>query len=316
MDSCKKLKVLPKLSHSVENLLFLSNCVNLYMIQDFPPILTHICLYNCKNLQTLPQLPPNLERINLSSCKKLKMIPQLPQKLTSLEARNCVSLEKVPNLSKCSGLYELDFSGCRKLKEIQGWENLHSLWILKLGGTPHNIVSNNNIKELLIGPKLESDFTCTLTCNEVPSWIRCKEEGSLLSFQWPLNNSENYTMGFLGLFFWVVLKARALPDRDVVVSIQINGLGVKIYGYEIQYEVEEISFLHWSPRDDLDNGLGTHIKVGEVMKVTIDETQVKARMVKRIGVVALYRNTDGFVQFVPITKVGLTTKKRKRNFRG
>lgn len=163
---------------------------------------------------------------------------------------------------------------------------------------------------------MESDFTCTLTCNEVPSWIRCKEEGSLLSFQWPLNNSENYTMGFLGLFFWVVLKARALPDRDVVVSIQINGLGVKIYGYEIQYEVEEISFLHWSPRDDLDNGLGTHIKVGEVMKVTIDETQVKARMVKRIGVVALYRNTDGFVQFVPITKVGLTTKKRKRNFRG
>lgn len=93
-------------------------------------------LHDCKNLKIISQLPSNLESITLLRCNNLKVLPKLPQKLRNLVATDCESMEKVPNLLNCTELEVLNLSGCRKLKEIRGWENLH-LSRITLIGVPH-----------------------------------------------------------------------------------------------------------------------------------------------------------------------------------
>ncbi|XP_031113487.1 TMV resistance protein N-like [Ipomoea triloba] len=316
LSGCEKLKMLPEFPHSVKNIKLLG-CKKLKVLPQLPHNLEWIDLSGCEKLKMLPLLPPNLSSITLNVCAKLKMLPELPQKLRTLEAKNCVSLEKVPNLSNNTSLYGLDFSGCGKLKEIPGWESL-PLLMLNLGGIPHILVSHT-IKELLTSSKLMSRFTCTLTCNEIPSWIGCTEEGWALSFQWPLCDAEDYTSSpFLGLFFWVVFKPQPIPEinrgGEDLVTIQINGINVNMFVRNIQLEAEEISFLHWSPRQHwssrrlcicLDN-----VKGGDVMTIAL-KTSIGPSIVKKIGVAALYKDDDGLRHFVPITKVGLNTKNLK-----
>lgn len=112
----------------------------------------------------------------------------------------------------------------------------------------------------------------------------------------------------------MVFKAHALKPLDPKkVIIKSNGFSGDVWKDWIQLEVEEISILHRSSRYTLVScGFCTDIKVGEVIKVSI-ETPIETKMVKKLGVAALYRDNKGSIQFVPITKVGLNTKKRKRN---
>nr|GMC71429.1 TMV resistance protein N-like isoform X1 [Ipomoea batatas]GMD44081.1 TMV resistance protein N-like isoform X1 [Ipomoea batatas] len=87
----------------------------------------------------------------------------------------------------------------------------------------------------------------------------------------------------------------------------------------IQLEVEGILFLHVITANDLYYyGFGD-IKAGEVIKATprteVHEgfyrdwrfrspSLVEASVVKKIGVEALYRDKDGSLQLLPLTKVG------------
>lgn len=141
-------------------------------------------------------------------------------------------------------------------------------------------------------------FRCALTFNEIPSWIRCKEEGSSVSFQWPLYNSEKFTSGFFGLFFWAVIKAR--PSEGHYFTIENNN-GFKAFSWMNPGSIPlEYSILHFCESRNLNYYFGfQYIKAGEVIKITASESCV----VKKIGAGALYRDRDGSIQFVPVTKV-------------
>lgn len=239
------------------------------MLTELPPNLLEISFNGCGNLNELPEsigqfrklkcldlsncrqlkmIPASfgklrLKFLDLRGCKQLKMLPELPQNLRSLYAKNCESLEKV-HLSKM--LEVLDLTCCRKLTEIQGWENVQFLRQMKLGGVPH-IKFSENIKQVLIHHWW--DFEYTLPDNEIPSWITSKKEGSSISFSLPLSNLE-----FLGLCIWVVLKPalRLSLHRQYHVTIENDGFKVDSRSYWIELLVgEEISFLHPITRDDL-----------------------------------------------------------------
>ncbi|XP_031111600.1 TMV resistance protein N-like isoform X2 [Ipomoea triloba] len=96
------------------------------------------------HLKLIQQFPPNIEHISLRNCKNLKMLPQLPQNLLSLCAINCESLETV-HLPKMLKIVNL--TNCKKLKEIQGWENAQFLRIITLRGVP-NIKFSENINQV------------------------------------------------------------------------------------------------------------------------------------------------------------------------
>ncbi|XP_019168421.1 PREDICTED: TMV resistance protein N-like isoform X2 [Ipomoea nil] len=324
LNFCKNIEVLPKLHHTVSNV-HLDHCHSLKMIQELPLNLREFSLNDCNNVQILPQLPSNLREISLKGCynlkmlpqfppsleiiwlegsKNLKLIPELPQPLRSLTAKNCESMEKIPNLSHNTVLSVLNLSGCRKLKEIQGWENnLHIMSSMMLGGVPH-IDFSESIKEVLLGSRLGYvGFECSLTCNEIPSWIRCKEEGASLSFQFP---TESNTLEFVGLLFWVVIIAFPGLSCDYFVSIETSAFKMnRLLSFSVQLEMEEISILHFIPRYHLED-----IKAGEVVKVTPitkiriagSPTSIEACMMKKIGAEALYIDKYGVRQFVPLIK--------------
>nr|GMD65043.1 TMV resistance protein N-like [Ipomoea batatas] len=125
--------------------IMLSFCDNLEVVSaTFPTSLGQIILSGCTNLKMLPELPHTLRHIILEDCKNLKMLSQLPQKLISLDAINCELLETVHLPKKLESVH---FGNCKKLKEIQGWENAQFLREIKLRGVP-NIKFSENINKV------------------------------------------------------------------------------------------------------------------------------------------------------------------------
>ncbi|KAF3796227.1 Disease resistance protein [Nymphaea thermarum] len=76
---------------------------------------------------------PQLERLDVECCESLQFLPQLPPSLVRLSARCCSALEMMSDISNLKGLQELDLSGCEKLIDIPGLENLGYLKVVKLG---------------------------------------------------------------------------------------------------------------------------------------------------------------------------------------
>nr|GLL40680.1 TMV resistance protein N-like isoform X1 [Ipomoea trifida] len=193
---------------------------------------------------------------------------------------------------------------------------------MRFGGVPHTDFSES-IKEVL---KHSMNSNGLLACNEIPGWIRCQKEKSSISFQYPSANLKNHTLEFYGFVFLVVFNpAPLLPPLYCHYDMRIETHDSKAVRYAwhkyrgIQLEVEGILFLHVITANDLyDYGFGD-IKAGEVIKATprtevyegfyIDwsirsPSLVKASVVKKIGVEALYRDKDGTLQLLPLTKVG------------
>nr|GMD70361.1 TMV resistance protein N-like [Ipomoea batatas] len=306
MNFCKNIEVLPKLHHTVEKV-YLDHCHSLKMIQELPPRLRDFSLNACQNLEILPELPPNLSRIILNGCRNLKMLPKLPPHLEILSLHGCGFLQILPQLPP--NLRDIRLNGCSNLKMLPKFpNNLHIRSSMMLGGVPH-IDFSESIKEVLLGSRVGYvDFECSLTCNEIPSWIRCKEEGASLSFQLPIDEAK--TLEFVGLIFWVVVKPRAFPGLscDYFVSIESETGAFEmnnLLSFNVQLEMEEISILHFIPRYHFED-----IKAGEVIKVipiTMIRvegfpTSIEACMVKKIGAEALYTDTYGVRQFVPLMK--------------
>ncbi|XP_019172435.1 PREDICTED: protein VARIATION IN COMPOUND TRIGGERED ROOT growth response-like [Ipomoea nil] len=294
LENSEKLTSLRWLRLNGTNIRSLPSNNDLKVIQEFPHNLIHIGLANCKNLEVVSTLPTSLKEINLMGCKNLKMLPELPQNLRYLWANNCVSLEKV-NLPKM--LKDVDLTGCKKLKEIRGCENTQFLWGIKLRGVPH-IKFSEIIEQVLKSSKLDFfiSFQCSLPDSETLSRIRCQVNGSSISFRWTLSNFE-----FVGICIWVVLK---LWSRNCSYYCTLEKDGFKLCSgcpdwielLEDQLlEGENISFLHFIPWHWCKD-----IKTGEVIKIIPKTEDVEKCMVKKIGVEALYRDRDGFLQFLPL----------------
>ncbi|XP_031111602.1 disease resistance protein TAO1-like [Ipomoea triloba] len=214
LNGCTNLKMLPKLFHTLVNNIYLDHSKNLEVVSatTLPTCLESISLFGCTNLKMLPELPHTLAYIWLKDCKNLKMLPQLPQNLLSLYAINCELLETV-HLPKM--LTYVNLTHCKKLKEIQGWENAHFLMEIKLRGVPC-IKFSENINQVLKVSKWNCniEFEGNLPNNETLSWIKFEENGS--SFQWPplISNLE-----FLGICIWVLSK---LCCESLCVILQRN----------------------------------------------------------------------------------------------
>ncbi|XP_019189313.1 PREDICTED: TMV resistance protein N-like isoform X1 [Ipomoea nil] len=326
LDDWINLKMFPELPPTLRKIR-LYRCKDLKMLPELPLDLYKIDLCSCKNLKMLPKFPPNVTRVYVNDCQNLKLLPELPPKLQDLRVQNCELIEKVSNLSNCTGLLHLHLINCKKLKEFKGWENLHSIRTMGFGGVPHTDFSES-IKEVL---KRSMNSNGLLACNEIPSWIRCQKEKSSISFQYP---SSNHTLEFYGFVFLVVFNpAPLLPPLYCHYDIRIEKHDFKgflhtWYNYHgIQLEVEGISFLHVITPNDLYDFYGYRdIKAGEVFKATpitevyegfyrdrirsfgepclVKKIRVEASVVKKIGVEALYRDKDGSLQLLPLTKVG------------
>nr|GMD97744.1 TMV resistance protein N-like [Ipomoea batatas] len=196
------------------------------------------------------------------------------------------------------------------------------------GGVPHTDFSES-IKEVL---KRSMNSNGLLVCNEIPDWIRCQKEKSSISFQYPSSNLKNHTLEFYGFVFWVVFNpAPLLPPLYCHYGIRIEKHDSKDfenvwYNYRgwVQLEVEGISFLHVITANNLYYG---DIKAGDVIKATpiieineglyrdgirsslretslVKKIRVEASVVKKIDVEALYRDKDGSLQLLPLTKFG------------
>ncbi|XP_031111592.1 TMV resistance protein N-like [Ipomoea triloba] len=348
LDGCENLEMFPGLPPNLEYI-WLSSCKNLKMLTQFPPNLSQIELHGCENLKMLPQLPNNLDNIRVSHCTNLKMLPKFPPNVTKicishcqslklltelppglqdLWVENCELIEKVSNLSNCTGLHYMRLINCKKLKEFNGWENLHFIRTMTFEGVPHTNFSES-IKEIL---KRSTNSNGLLASNEIPGWIRCEKEKSSISFQYPSANLKNHTLEFYGFVFWVVLNpAPLLLPRFSDYGIRIEkhdseAFPQTSYDYDgIQLEVEGISILHVITVNELYHRGYGDIKAGEVIKATpiikvsefyfkplplpsvgveVKEIAVKTSMFKKIGVEALYRDKDGSLQLLPLAKVG------------
>ncbi|XP_031114090.1 TMV resistance protein N-like [Ipomoea triloba] len=315
LGGCEKFGMLPELPPNLFEIM-LDDWKNLKILPELPLNLYEIILSGCRNLKMLPKFPPNVTKIYIHDCQNLKFLPELPPGLQDLRVENCELIEKVSNLSNCTGLRHLHLISCKKLEEFKGWENLHSIRTMGFGGVPHTDFSES-IKEVL---KCSMNSNGLLACNEIPDWIRCQKEKSSISFQYPSANLKNHTLEFYGLVFLVVLNpAPLLPPLYCHYHIKIGKHDSKAfrkawYNYRgNQLEMEGISFLHVFTA----NALGGDIKAGEVIKAApiteiyeglygdeITSSPFEASMVKKIGVEALYRNKDGSLQLLPITKVG------------
>ncbi|XP_019189908.1 PREDICTED: TMV resistance protein N-like [Ipomoea nil] len=291
---------------------------HLKLIPQFPPNLKHISLYKCKNLKVVSAtFPTCLERIFLYGCTNLKMLLELPQNLQSLSAINCESLETVylPKMLKYVNL-----THCKKLKEIQGWENAQFLTGIELRGVP-NIKLSEIINKVLKVSKLNSniEFEGYLPNNETLSWIKFEENGSSISFQWPplISNLE-----FLGICIWVgLLWLNAKDCYKYYGTIEKDGFTVwsrSWYSLLIGVQVElleegedVVSFVDFIPQDCF-----IDIKAREIFKVILEVRavgNVNKGWVKKIRAEALYRDREnGFLQFVPITKLESNTEERRK----
>nr|GMD62050.1 TMV resistance protein N-like [Ipomoea batatas] len=187
---------------------------------------------------------------------------------------------------------------------------------MRFGGVPHTDFSES-IKEVL---KHSMNSNGLLACNEIPGWIRCQKEKSSISFRYPSANLKNHTLEFYGFVFWVVLNpAPLLPPLYCHYGMAIETHDSKAFRWHeyrgIQLEVEGILFLHVITVNDLYGD----IKAGEVIKATpitkvyegcyrdrriISPSFVEASVVKKIGLETLYRDKDGSLQLLPLTKVG------------
>nr|GMD59318.1 TMV resistance protein N-like isoform X1 [Ipomoea batatas] len=280
------------------------------------------------HLQLIQQFPPNLEHIILEDCKNLKMLSQLPQKLISLDAINCELLETVHLPKKLESVH---FGNCKKLKEIQGWENAQFLREIKLRGVP-NIKFSENINKVLKVSKLNYniEFEGNLPNNETLSWIKFEENGSSIYFQWPqlISNLE-----FLGICIWVVQPRleSSYPD-EYYCRIEKDGFRVwsrrwysypHAYGDEVELLEEGgcVSFVYFIPQESFED-----IKAGEIFKVILKIQNIfggvfdsfsKFKYVKKglehkVRVEVLYRDReDGFLQFLPLTKLDSNTEEEE-----
>ncbi|XP_019153900.1 PREDICTED: TMV resistance protein N-like [Ipomoea nil] len=323
LSSCKNLKMLTEFPPNLWKIV-LGGCEKFEMLPELPPNLSEIRLDGWKNLKMLPKLPPNVTEIYLDDCQNLKLLPELPPKLQDLSVQNCELIEKVSDLSNCTGLCHLHLINCKKLKEFKGWENLHSIRTIVFGDVPHTDFSER-IKEVL---KHSMNSNGLLACNEIPGRIRCQKE---ISFEYPSSNLKNHTLEFYGFVFLVVFNpAPLLPPLYCHYEIIIEKHDSKDfpqtwYNYHgIQLEVEGISFLHVITLNDLYDYAYGGIKAGEVIKATpitevykgfyrdrirsLGEASLMkkirvASVVKKFEVEALYRDKDGSLQLLPLTKV-------------
>nr|GMD71606.1 TMV resistance protein N-like [Ipomoea batatas] len=311
LNGCKNLKMLPKLSHTLVNNIYLDHSKNLEVVSatTLPTCLKSISLFGCTNLKMLPELPHTLAYIWLKDCKNLKMLPQLPQNLLSLYAINCELLETV-HLPKM--LTYVNLTHCKKLKEIQGWENAHFLTEIKLRGVPC-IKFSENINQVLKVSKWNCniEFEGNLPNNETLSWIKFEENGS--SFQWPplISNLE-----FLGICIWVLTKLCCESLCVYYSAIEKDGFGVFyrstrliiLSGYELLEEGgNDLSLVDFIPGHFFKD-----IKIGEIFKVISKFEDAKKGMIKKIRVEALFRDREeGFLQFLPLTKLDSNTQEEK-----
>ncbi|XP_031116134.1 disease resistance-like protein DSC2 isoform X2 [Ipomoea triloba] len=284
----------------------LQNCKNLEVVSaTLPTCLKWIDLYACTNLKMLPELPHTIAHIWLIDCKNLKMLSQLPQTLLSLYAINCEWLETVhlPNMLKFVNL-----TNCKKLKEIQGWENAQFLREIKLIGVPC-INFSENINQILKVSKLDSNikFEGSLPNNETLSWLMFEENGSSsssISFPWPrlISNLE-----FLGICIWVVSKL--CPSHDTYYSSGIEKDGFTVYKKLTLNEVELKRMV--SNVEFILPGSFKVIKTGEVIKLTL-KFKFEKGIAMKISVEALYRDReDDSLQFLCLAKFDFNTQEKE-----
>ncbi|XP_019189327.1 PREDICTED: TMV resistance protein N-like isoform X3 [Ipomoea nil] len=303
---CERLKKLP--SSSVENSGMLT-----HNFPQFPPNLEDIRLYGCKNLEVVSAtFPTSLEGIVLYGCTNLKTLLELPQNLQSLYVFNCESLETV-HLPKM--LEYVKLTHCKKLKEIQGWENAQFLTRIELRGVPNNIKFSEIINKVLKVSKLNSyiEFEGYLPNNETLSWIKFEENGSSsssISFQLPplISNLE-----FLEICISVVLPLHESSYARIEARARIEKDGFRVWTlawYSFVNGLEEaenvVSFVNFIPQDYFFKV----IKAGEIFEVIFEDD--KKCMVKKIRVEALYRDReDGFLQILPLTKLHSNTQEEE-----
>nr|GMD12071.1 TMV resistance protein N-like [Ipomoea batatas] len=229
----------------------------------------------------------------------------------------------------------VNLTNCKKLKEIQGWENAQFLRIITLRGVP-NIKFSENINQVLKASTLNFpiEFEGNLSNNETWSWIKFEENGSSsISFQWPplISNLE-----FLGICIWVVvLVLEPFPtDCHIHYNSRIEKDGFRVWyrsrdsirlsGVQLLKEGGNVvSFVDFIPRDCFKD-----IKAGEIFRVISNVEEVipkfkyvevvkgaKKGMTKKIRVEALYRDReDGFLPFLPLPKLDSNTEEEEDDY--
>ncbi|XP_019161002.1 PREDICTED: uncharacterized protein LOC109157604 [Ipomoea nil] len=209
------------------------------------------------------------------------MLLELPQNLQSLSVINCESLETVylPKMLKYVNL-----THCKKLKEIQGWENAQFLTKIELRGVP-NIKLSEIINKVLKVSKLNSniEFEGYLPNNGTLSWIKFEENESSISFQWPplISNLE-----FLGICIWVGLlwldakdcyKYYGTIEKDGFTVWSLNWYSL-LNGVQVELLEEGenvVSFVDFIPQDCF-----IDIKAGEIFKVILEIQNLITRDIK------------------------------------